>query len=129
MINSERNIYFFQIGINPHNFNPAPGNCKIDHAGIDWNTVDLTGGFGTYAEISYHEKGFQGVNFYKADNITPLGLHDTCPSQGIPTPNGSYVGPAGLGTQWTASYLVPDAVNGSYKTVFGGWWGNTAQGI
>ena len=65
-VDADRNIYFVQYGYNPNNLEPV--NCAIDHDSIDWSAYDLTGGFGTYAEISYDENSFHGINFYKADN-------------------------------------------------------------
>ena len=40
--------------------------------------MDLSGGLGTQVTVFYDEGSFYGVNFYKADNITPLGVHNTC---------------------------------------------------
>ena len=117
LVNAEKNIYFLQIGINPLDLAPAAGSCAIDHSTIDWSTIDLTGGFGSYAELSYDDDGYYGINFYKADNSTPLGLFDSCTSTGF-TADGNY-----FGNLWTATYLVPDAANsGSSKTVLGSYW-------
>ena len=76
-VDADKNIYFIQLGINPHNRTPV--GCAIDHSSIDWTAYDLTGGFGTYAEISYDANSFNGINYFKtADNSTPLGPQNTC---------------------------------------------------
>ena len=116
LVNAGKNIYFVQIGINPNGLTPV--GCAIDHSSIDWDTLDLTGGFGDDLGISYNADSFFGVNFYKADNETPLGLHETCSN----TSTGDYVDRYGL---YTYTYAVPDPTHGSYKTIFGGWWGDT----
>ena len=76
LINTDKNIYFVQFGINQDGRTPV--GCSIDHSSIDWSAYDLTGGFGSYAEKSVDANSYNGVNFYKADNSTPLGLHSTC---------------------------------------------------
>ena len=76
MVNADKNVYFIQFGMNQHG--RATVGCAIDHSSIDWFAYDLTGGFGTYAEKSYDANSFNGINFFKADNSTPLGLQSTC---------------------------------------------------
>ena len=66
--------------------------------------------------ISKDDDGFYGVNFYKADNTTPLGVHNTCPTT---TFVDNSINPDHIAT---ISYAVPDLDNGGYKTIFGGWW-------
>ena len=75
-VNTVKNIYFIQLGLNLEGVTPV--GCSIDHSSIDWSAYDLTGGFGSYAEKSYDANSYNGVNFYKADNITPLGVQSTC---------------------------------------------------
>ena len=122
LVNKERNIYFIQYGINPNGLTPSAGNCSIDHSSIDWSSIDVTGGFGTHAEISYDKDSFHGVRFYKADNSTPFGLYNTCYAESSYTADGVY--PAWL---QTSPYLVPES--NSYKTVFGGYWGTSPDWI
>ena len=78
LVDKERNIYFIQYGMNPNSLAPAADFCSIDHSSIDWSSIDVTGSLGTYVEISYDINSFHGVNFYKDDNSTPLGVHNTC---------------------------------------------------
>ena len=80
----------------------------------------MTGGFGSYAEISYDEISIHGINFYKADNVTPLGLQSTCGSNYVP--NGSHV-PAFIDRQNFSFYKVPDSIFDSYKLVWARWMG------
>ena len=98
---------------------PSAGSCAIDHSSINWDEVDVTGGFGSSVKLSYDNGGFYGVNFFKADNSTPLGLQNTCSS--------CYSSDFLLsGNLWTDSFIAPDTTNpGSYKTIFGGWWGDS----
>ena len=80
LVHAGKNIYFVQYGINQNNLTPATGGCAIDHESIDWDDYDLTGGIGVVVGLVYNDDSFFGVNFFKADNTTPLGLHNTCPS-------------------------------------------------
>ena len=116
MVDEDKNIWFVLFGANPLALVPA--GCAIDHTSIDWDTYDLTGGFGDSTTISYNADSFFGVNFFKADNVTPLGVHDTCPNTS--TADSIY-----RGAQYTYLDVVPDSTPGFYKTIFGAWWANT----
>ena len=118
LVNADKNIYFVQLGINQRGLPPL--GCAIDHDVIDWDAYDLTGGFGEgHITLSYDDNSYFGVNFFKADNSTPLGLHDTCPSTSS-TSYDDYIYSGGL---WTYIYAVQDDT--FYKTIFGAWWADT----
>ena len=117
LVNPERNIYFVQFGSNPHNLSPGPDDCAIDHSGIDWGgSVDVYGGFGTKVELDYDDDSFFGVNFFKSDNVTPLGLQNTCTSS--PNRDSNLMAPQKIQMR---TYMASDSENGSYKSIFGGW--------
>ena len=125
LVNPERNIYFVQFGSNPHNLSPGPGDCAIDHSGIDWGgSVDVYGGFGIKVELDYDDDSFFGVNFFKADNVTPLGLQNSCTS--TPNKDSNLFAPQMIRMR---TYMVTDKKNGSYKSIFGGWKGSSGSPI
>ena len=77
----------------------------------------MTGGFGTYAEMSYDANSYNGINFFKADNITPLGLHSTCGTTYVASESTNI-----NGYNVSYSFLDIDSDTGLYKTIFAGWW-------
>ena len=121
-VNVEKNIYFIQFGINPKGRTPV--GCAIDHSSIDWTAYDLTGGFGTYAEKSYDARSYNGINYYKADNITPLGLQSTC---GTPTTYVASQSANDNGYNNSFSFLTLDPVTKEDKTIFAGWWDTSSH--